>query len=399
MNGPFILTLNAGSSSIKFAAYLDNDPPLAVLKGQVERIGSPDVSLKVRRSDGTELPQRPIQGQTHERAGAAVAEFISAEFGSTAVRAVGHRVVHGGIHLLEHQLITPAVIAQLEEAVPLDRSHLPSEIALIEILAAAFPTAPQFACFDTAFHREIPRVSQLLPIPRAYLDAGVRRLGFHGLSYEYLLGQLKSLDAVAADGRVIFAHFGSGASVAAVAQGRPIDTTMGFTPTSGLVMSTRPGDTDPGLLIYMMRRENLSPDGVDHLITRRCGMAGMSQSGGDMRDLLILRASDRCAADAVDLFCHQAKKQVAGMVASMGGMETLIFSGGIGEHAGPVRAAICDGLAFLGVRLDTAANDASHDVISAKDSRVTVRIIPTDEEFVIARIVRSILHTVTPGRD
>jgi acetate kinase len=393
MSGSLILALNAGSSSIKFAVYSGGDPPVPVLTGQVERVGSLEASLSVRRGDGTHFPNRVIKGDTHEQAGASIVAFIIAELGSASIGAIGHRVVHGGIHLLKHQVITPGVMTDLRAAVPLDRSHLPAEIALIELLTTTFPATPQIVCFDTAFHRDMPRVSRLLPIPRSYLDAGVRRFGFHGLSYEYLSGQLKEIDAAAGDGRVIFAHFGSGASMAAVAGGKPVDTTMAFTPTAGLAMATRPGDIDPGLLIYMMRQENLSADGLDDLITRRCGMAGMSQSSGDMRDLLSRRATDPRAADAVDLFCHQAVKQAAAMAASMGGMDSLVFSGGIGEHSAPVRAAVCAGLMFLGVRMDAAANESAQRVISDQGSRVTVRIIPTDEEIVIARAVHSILRT------
>jgi acetate kinase len=396
MPGRFILTLNAGSSSIKFAAYRGVSSTQLILRGQVERIGGKEASLSMRRGEGAMSQRRGIAARTHEEAGRTLAAFVVAELGSAEVGAIGHRVVHGGLSLLEHQRITPGVLEALRAAVPLDRSHLPSEIALIEIMAGALPAVPQVACFDTAFHREMPHVNRLLAIPRSYLDAGVRRLGFHGLSYEYLLEQLNVLDAAAAAGRVIFAHLGSGASLAAVAGGRAIDTTMAFTPTAGLVMAARPGDIDPGLLVHMMREENLSADGVDDLITRRCGMAGMSQSGGDMRDLLARRAVDQRAADAVDLFCHQAKKQIASMAASLGGVETLVFSGGVGEHAAPVRAAICDGLAFLGVRLDGPGNEAGRPVISTGESLIRVRIIPTDEEIVIARAVRAILGEFAP---
>ncbi len=388
-HGPYILTINGGSSSIKFALFSRDDPPVAALRGEVQRIGSKQSSMTLRRANAAQPENRPLPAATHEQAGQFIAQFIASEFGLDAVGAIGHRVVHGGLHLLEHQPITPALLQELRAAQPLDPNHLPDEIALIQTLGQCFPAAVQIACFDTAFHRDMPRISQLLPIPRHYLDAGVRRFGFHGLSYEYLLGQLKTLDPPAAAGRVILAHLGAGASLAAVRDGKPVDTTMALTPTAGLVMATRPGDIDPGLLVYLMRQEHLSADDLDRFITRQCGLIALSQTTTDMRDLLARRDTDPRAAEAIALFCHQARKHIAAMAASLGGVETLVFSGGIGQHAAPVRAAICDALEFLGIRIDPAANNASGDIISMQSGSVIVRIIPTDEESVMARIVNT----------
>jgi acetate kinase len=248
----------------------------------------------------------------------------------------------------------------------------------------------QVACFDTDFHRDLPRVASLLPIPRRYDEAGVRRLGFHGLSYAYLMEELRRIADSAADGRVILAHLGSGASMAAVCGGKSADTTMGFTPTAGLVMASRPGDLDPGLLVYLMRAEKLSPAQMDDLLTRRCGLIGVSDGVADMRDLLARRGSDVKCAEAVALFCYQAKKWLGAYAAALGGLDTLVFSGGIGENCPEVRGEICGGLDFLGLRLDPRRNAAGADVISADNARVTVRVIRTDEEIMIAKAVWNI---------
>jgi acetate kinase len=264
---------------------------------------------------------------------------------------------------------------------------------LIEAFVKAFPAIPQFACFDTAFHRDLPAVARMFPIPRRYYERGIHRFGFHGLSYTYLLSQLKKIAGeVAANGRVILAHLGAGASMAAVHRQKPIDTTMAFTPLAGLMMATRPGDLDPGLLLYLLRSEKPSADQLDDLLSNRSGLLGVSDTSSDMQTLLKSRATDSRAAEAVDLFCYQARKQLAALTATLGGLETVIFSGGIGEHAAEIRAGICEGLGYLGIHLDAVANDEGGGIISTKESRVMVRVIPTDEEVVIAESVASILQ-------
>lgn len=395
MSEGFILTVNAGSSSIKFAVFTAGDSPKRILSGQVERIGNPDAQLIAKRVETAEEDRRPIGAETHQKAAESVAEYIRQRLGPDAIAAIGHRIVHGGIHLLEHQLVTPEVMIELRRTQPLDMTHLPREIALIDAFAESFPARPQIACFDTAFHRDLPAVSRLLPIPRQFTDAGIRRFGFHGLSYTYLMDRLTTFAGPeAASGRIILAHLGAGASMAAVHGGKPIDTTMAFTPTAGLVMATRPGDLDPGLLVYLMRQQSMSADEMDDFICRHCGLLGISQTSGDMRDLLAVRAIDPRAAEAVELFCYQAKKYLCALTAALGGLDTIVFAGGIGEHAPEVRAGICEGLDFLGLKLDASRNARECDVISADQSRITVRIIPTDEEIVMVRIVRSILQRV-----
>ncbi len=347
----------------------------------------------MRRGQGDAARSLPITAPDHTHAAERLVRWLVEEAGIRSPSAIGHRIVHGGIHLTDHRLITPELILELRRNQPLDLAHIPRELALIEVFGKMLPDVPQVACFDTAFHRDLPRVAQILPIPRTYTDAGVRRLGFHGLSYAYLLSELRRVagDAVA-EGRLVLAHLGSGASLAAVYRGKPVDTSMAFTPTAGLVMGTRPGDLDPGLLIYLMRDGKLSPAETDELINERCGLLGISETTADMRDLLARRAGDVRAAEAVDVFCHQARKWVGAYVAALGGLDTLVFSGGIGEHAAAVRRSICEGLTFLNLRIDADRNDRHAAIISTDDSAVTVRVMSTDEEIVIARAVQTILE-------
>jgi acetate kinase len=361
-----ILTINGGSSTIKFWVFTNEVHPERVLRGQVERVEK--------------------DADSYEAADSAVRWIRERDSGATFA-AVGHRVVHGGIHLTEHQLVTPELIRELRRNESLDLTHLPREIALLEAFQTRFAEIPQIACFDTAFHRDLPRLAKLLPIPRRYLDAGVRRLGFHGLSYMYLMQELRRIGGGAADGRVILAHLGSGASLTVLHHGRPVDTSMAFTPTAGVMMGTRPGDLDPGLVLYMMRTERLTAEEMEDFISYQCGLAGVSGRTADMRDLEERRASDTNAADAADLFCYEVKKRIGAYAAAVGGLDTLVFSGGIGERSPESRRGICAGLGFLGVELDTQLNGASADVISSAGSRVTVRVIRTDEEIMMAKIV------------
>jgi acetate kinase len=387
-NSPLILTINGGSSSIKFAVFSAGAPPKRLLIGQVERIGSDQARLVTSAEGMPKSDPRPVKAQNFQDGAKEILSFLKEQSGESKIAGIGHRVVHGGVHLLANQLITNDLLAELRRAQPLDLAHLPREIALIEVFRSAFPGIPQAACFDTAFHRDMPRVAQLLPIPRRYQDAGLRRFGFHGLSYTYLMKQLQTLAGPeAAHGRVILAHLGSGASMAAVHQGKSVDTTMSFTPTSGLVMGTRPGDMDPGLLVYLMQEGKRSTTAMDKFISEECGLLGISETSSDMRDLLDRRTTDPRAADAVDLFCYQARKFLGAFFAAMNGLDTLIFSGGIGEHAPQVRAGICQGLECLGINIDSKRNTDGNQIISTDASRVTVRVIPTDEEAVIADAV------------
>ncbi|HWQ54369.1 MAG TPA: acetate/propionate family kinase [Bryobacteraceae bacterium] len=385
-----ILTINGGSSTIKFSAFCSNEKPERILAGKVEGIGKSHAELSAKDTSRAEMHHVVIRAGDHREAAHRLIDWIVEWTGQERIQAIGHRVVHGGVKLDRHQVVTPDLVRELCRTQPLDLAHLPREIALIEAFHERFPGVVQIACFDTAFNRALPKIAQILPVPRRYFEAGIKRLGFHGLSYMYLLEELRRIAGTAADGRLILAHLGSGASMTALSQGVPVDTSMAFTPTSGLMMGTRSGDLDPGLLIYIMRTEKLTPEQMDEFVSHGCGMAGVSESTSDMRELIAGRAHDEKAQDAFDLFCYQAKKWIGAYAAVLGGLETLVFSGGIGENSPEVRASICDGLDFLGIQLDPSLNvsvNGNAGVISAPESRVAVRVLPTDEELMIARIV------------
>jgi acetate kinase len=310
-------------------------------------------------------------------------------FGS--ISAVGHRIVHG-LARREPARITSDVLAELRRATPYAPDHLPREIEMIEALRHRYPDLAQVACFDTAFHSGMPAVATLVPIPRRYYAKGVQRYGFHGLSYAYLLDELARIAGhEAANGRVILAHLGNGASLAAVKEGKSIDTSMGFTPAAGLVMSTRTGDLDPGVASFLARTEAMTATEFHRMVNHESGLLGVSELSSDMRDLLSREVEEARAADAVALFCYQAKKWMGAFAAALGGLDTLVFSAGIGERSATIRARVCDGLNFLGIELDDARNAAHAAVISTDASRVTVRVMRTDEEVMIARLVSRVL--------
>jgi acetate kinase len=314
-------------------------------------------------------------------------DWLETQPNFASVKAVGHRVVHGMKHT-EPEIVTPELLAELHRISPYDPDHLPREIELIEAFRQRHPKLPQLACFDTAFHQTMPRVAKLLPIPRRFDAKGIQRYGFHGLSYAYLMEELARLgDPAAMTGRVILAHLGNGASLAAVRDGKSIDTSMGFTPTAGLVMSTRSGDLDPGLAPYLARTEQMTTQQFYEMVNHKSGLIGVSEISSDMRDLLDHEKSDVRAAEAVALFCYQAKKWIGAYAAVLGGLDTFVFAGGIGENAHLVRARICEGLHFFGIELDESRNAENAPVISNDTSRVTVRVIRTDEELMIARAV------------
>lgn len=356
-----ILTINGGSSTVKFALFDAANPPRRLF------------AEKIEGSEGA-------------------VEKILQRIGNDAISGVGHRIVHGGPRLIQPCRLTPDVLVELRQLIPIDPDHLPGEISLIEAMQQHARAVPQVLCFDTAFHATLPRAATLLPIPRRYDAAGIRRYGFHGLSFTYLMKELNRLDAPAANGKVILAHLGAGASLAAVSNGKCLDTTMSFTPTAGLVMATRTGDLDPGVLVHLLRTEKLSADAMNDLVNRQSGLLGVSETTADMRKLLAARKTDARCAEAVELFCHSARKHIGAMAASLGGVQTLVFSGGIGENAAEVRREICRGLEFLGILLDESANVAGAAVISAAAARCIVRVIATDEEQVLANSTRQILN-------
>jgi acetate kinase len=388
---PCVLTINGGSSSIRFAVYEAGGAPRRRLDGKIDRIGSHGTNLIVNAQAGK--PQSPLRltATDHGAAVSFLLDWLEAQPAFASVKAVGHRVVHGMKHS-EPERVTPKLLEELHRITPYAPDHLPREIGLIKAISRRHPKLPQVACFDTAFHSNMPRVAKLLPIPRCYSAKGVERYGFHGLSYAYLMEELGRLDPAAAKGRVILAHLGNGASMAAVRQGNSIDTSMGFTPTAGLVMSTRTGDLDPGLVYYLARSERMSAAQFQRMVNHQSGLLGISATSSDLRDLLAREAGDARAADAVALFCYQAKKWIGSFAAALGGLDTLVFAGGIGEHSPPVRRRICDGLGFLGIELDHKRNAKNAALISTQSGCVKVRVIPTDEELMIARSVTRVLN-------
>ena len=389
---PRILTINGGSSSIKFALFETDASLRRILGGGIDRIGQPGATLRVKGLNPGDNFSRPVTAPDLNAAVGALIDGIEERSGHDAFKAVGHRVVHGGPKYSQPQRITTEMVEELRRLSPFDPEHLPEEILLTEAFHRRFPDLPQVACFDTAFHHDLPRVAQLLPIPRRYEAQGVRRYGFHGLSYAFLMGELARLAGTkAAQGRVILAHLGNGASLAAVYRGKSMDTSMSFTPTAGVPMSTRSGDLDPGLVWYLARTEHLDARGFNEMVNFKSGLLGVSETSSDMRDLLEQETQDVRAAEAVALFCYQVKKWIGAFAAALGGLDTLVFAGGIGENAPVVRARICEGLGFLGIELEEKQNAANEGVISAATSRVPVRVIHTDEEWMIANTVCRVL--------
>jgi acetate kinase len=346
----------------------------------------------VKGVDPADNFSRQVTAPDHTEAVGALMDWIEERCGQDALTAVGHRVVHGGPKYSQPQRITADMVEELRRLSAFDPEHLPEEIQLTEAFSRRFPDLPQVACFDTAFHHDLPRVARLLPIPRRYEAQGVRRYGFHGLSYAFLMGELARLaGAEAARGRVILAHLGNGASLAAVREGKPVDTSMSFTPASGVPMSTRAGDLDPGLVCYLARTEKMSAKQFNEMINFQSGLLGISETSSDMHDLLQCEAQDVRAAEAVAVFCYQVRKWIGAFAAALGGLDTLVFAGGIGENAPIVRARICAGLEFLGIDIEEERNAANECVISAAAGRVAVRVIPTDEALTIARSVCGVL--------
>jgi acetate kinase len=396
-----VLTINGGSSSIRFALFETGGSLRRTLEGGIERIGLPQATLRVKGSNQADNVSRLVTAPDHTAAVTTLMDWIEERNGRDALTAVGHRVVTGGPKYSKPKQISEEMIEDLHGLSPFDPEHLPEEVLLIEAIHRRFPDLPQVACFDTAFHHDLPRVAQLLPIPRRYESQGVRRYGFHGLSYAFLMEELARLaGSESAQGRVILAHLGNGASLAAVRDGKSVDTSMSFTPTAGVPMSTRSGDLDPGLVWYLARTGNMSAKQFNEMVNFKSGLLGISEISSDMRDLLKCETQDVRAAEAIALFCYQVKKWIGAFAAALGGLDTLVFAGGIGENAPTVRSRICDGLGFLGIELQEPRNSANDEVISAAASRVAVRVIHTDEEWVIANMVCDVLgFTIGPEQD
>ena len=373
-----ILCLNSGSSSVKFALFsISGSGEQKVASGAVENIG-PDARLWLHKAHEVLTDKQGNLSDAHKCIAAIFAALDHS--GLPRPAAAGHRIVHGGPRYTTPQTITSELLKELEILVPLAPLHLPAQIEIIQAITNHYPELPQVACFDTAFHATMPVVARRLPLPRNLWDAGVRHYGFHGLSYEFIVQAL----GAEAQGRVIIAHLGNGASMAAVRDGKPLDTSMGLTPAGGFMMSTRSGDLDPGILLYLLRG-GYSPDHLEKIINHESGLLGVSGASSDMKKLLEKRTSDPLADEAIRMFCYGIRKFIGAYAAVLGGLETLVFTGGIGEHGAPVREEICRGLEFLGIVIDARQNALNGSVISAPGSRCRVRVIATDEDLMIAR--------------
>lgn len=408
-----ILAVNGGSSSIKFSLYGTDEPSVSNdgtttdgtagrhagelltkwLSGKIDRIGQGGTELTYTDSRNKQQGHLTVPAADLPGAAAFLLDWLGKQPGAATIAATGHRIVHGLQHT-QAGVIDDALLKDLERISAYDPDHLPGEIELIRLMRRHDPGMLQVACFDTAFHSAMPRVAKLLPIPRRYSHAGVQRYGFHGLSYAYIVEELNRIaGADAAGGSVIIAHLGNGASVAAVRDGVSVDTTMGFTPAGGIMMGTRPGDLDPGVVWYLLSTEKWDPGQFDHFVNHECGLLGVSETTSDMQDLLARESSDVRAAEAVGLFCYQVKKTIGAYSAVLGGLDTLVFTGGIGEKSAVIRSRVCAGLAYLGIDLDQRANADNALSLSAAGARVSVYAIPTDEEWMIARTVNDLLFT------
>ncbi len=392
--GKRILTINSGSSSIKLSLYRMGQGPseTLLLSGIIGNIGQGGGFFSITKSDGTGLFERHLDVPNHDTALRTFFEWFNHGPEYKAVNAVGHRVVHGGERYVKPEIVDDDLLQALNVLVPLAPDHLPQEIKAIGEFRRLHPNVIQVACFDTAFHRSMPDVAQLYALPEKVRRQGVLRYGFHGLSYEYILSELnKVASAEIANGKVIIAHLGNGASMGAFSDGKSIDTTMGFTPAGGLVMSTRSGDLDPGVLVYLLREKGLDASALNRLVNKQSGLLGASGTSSSMKELLDKEPSDSRAAAAVELFCYQARKFVGALSAVLGGLDTLIFTGGIGENSPPVRERICKDLEFLGIEVERDRNLKNSSVISRDRGPVAVRVIKTNEELMIARHTHALI--------
>ncbi len=387
-----ILAINTGSSSIKFSLYETGEVEKLLCTGSLTRIGHEGGAFSVTDGHASSLASESVAVPDHNAACAYLSNWVLKQGEAYKPDAIGHRMVHGGPRYSSPQVVSPELIASLEELVPYAPEHLPQALKAVSQASKLFPGTLQVTCFDTSFHSSMPPVARFYPLPESIRSEGVQRYGFHGLSYEYLLGELERQGGRdVAQGRIILAHLGHGASMAAVKEGRSIDTTMGFSPAGGLVMSTRTGDLDPGVILFLLQQDKMSAAQIKEMVNRQSGLRGISGISDDMQVLLSMERQNLKAREAVDMFCYRAKMSIGSYAAVMGGLDTLVFSGGIGEHAAEIRGRICEGLDFLGIAVESSRNDVSSPVISPDGSAVTVRVIATNEELMIVRHTLAIL--------
>lgn len=382
-----ILTVNCGSSSLKFTIYKFGGVENISLSGSFEKIGLSDGTFQVKNASGNILNQIDLQIKNHESAVEQLLNWLETNhYPAEKLDAVGHRFVHGGDKFRNPTFVTPEVLQDFKSIISLAPDHLPVEIKAVETIAKNYPGLRQVLSFDTAFHADMPKVAKTFALTRQLIEEGLKRYGFHGLSYEYIMQEINRVaGSKGAKGRILIAHLGSGCSMAAVKDGTSIDTTMGFTPTGGLMMSTRSGDLDPGVILYLLQEKKLSPETINDILNKQAGLYGISDISSDMEELLKIQDSNSKARESIELFCYLAKKFLGAMTAALGGLDTLVFTGGIGENAPLIRKLICTDMGFMNIKLDENLNLDNSPVISSDDSSVTVRVIKTNEELMIAR--------------
>ena len=381
-----ILTINSGSSSIKFSIYDFQATESLVIVGELSRIGLKSGDFIVKDKIGSVLHENKSNYSSHESAFKVLFDWLQNSGFDKNIKAIGHRILNGGSQFFRPQIITTSLNDELAKLSSIDLEHLPQEIKGINFVSQYYPDKTQVACFDTAFHHDMPKVAKLYALPRNWYDEGVLRYGFHGLSYEYVNDEFNRLEQSDANKKnVIIAHLGNGASMAAVKKGKGVDTTMGFSPTGGLVMSTRSGDLDPGVMYYLLHEKKMTPTEVFNMLNKKSGLLGVSGISSDMKDLLQVQNESEFANEAISLFCYQVKKYLGAFVAVLGGLDTLIFTGGIGENAIAIRSKICEDMDFFGLKLDPSLNSQNARLISSELSKAKIRIICTNEELMIAR--------------
>jgi acetate kinase len=384
-NSHCILSVNSGSSSLKFALYHIGREEKLLFSGIISDINLTTNNFHIRNDAGQTMINQSLNKLDHQDCITKLFDWLESHGYVKQIDVVGHRIVHGGLKYTQPHLITSDLISDLNELVLFAPEHLPQELNVIKTVNKRCPNLKQVACFDTAFHRNMPRIAQLYALPRSFYNEGGIRYGFHGLSYEYIIEELRKESCDLEKSRIIIAHLGNGASMAAVKDGKSIDTTMGFSPTGGLMMSTRSGDLDPGILLYLANKKSLSPSQISQIVNHQAGLLGVSEISSDMKVLLEKEIDNRQAAEAVDLFCYQAKKHLGSLVAVLGKVDMLVFTGGIGENAPSVRQRICKDMSSLGIQLDSISNNSNEPIISTADSPVVVRVMKTNEELMIAR--------------
>lgn len=388
-----ILSINGGSSSIKFALF-NNEPSLPlVFEGRMEKIGQKEARFWVKSPTQQDTIDTALSAPDMQTSVQVLVEWIKNHTGHDAIAAIGYRVVHGGPKYSDPTVITDEMLTELEALIPFDPEHMPGNIQLIHTLRSHYPTALHIACFDSAFHRDVPAVARFLAIPRSFEKHGVRRYGFHGLSYASILEKLKETEGDAIAGRkIIIAHLGSGASLVAIQDGKSIDTSMSFTPASGIPMSTRSGDIDPGLFLFLSQTMGFDAKKIDEVLNQESGLLGLSETSANMDDLLKNETNDPRAREAVSFFCYHVKKWIGAYAAALGGLDMLVFTGGIGEQAPEIRLRICEHLEFLGISLDRSQNERNEGIISMPTGRVKICTMHSDEELMIARLTQNMAH-------